>query len=367
MSTGTIRQSRRTNSPDKNGTHRPRVVILYNEPVLPADHPDVESEREIVYTVEEVAKHLVQAQFPVHKLGINTDAQPLLDGLREIKPDVVFNLFEGTGDHGHTEAYVAGLLEWSGIPYTGCPAQALCLARDKARTKYLLQGAGLPTAPFFVVEDLPVRPCTLSWPVIVKPAHQDASVGIDQGSVVTNQDQLTQRVARLLEAYGPPVLVEEFIRGRELGIALIEYPDLKPLPISEILFVEDDPAFWPIITYDAKWSPGSRDYEATPPRYPATVSPGLARRLETIGRQAFRLLGCRDYARIDFRVKPSGKPYVLEVNPNPDFSPSAGFSGGLNSAGITHAQFTVDLVWAAWKRGVQGSKPGSQGSHLESR
>ncbi len=364
MSTGTIRQPRQTNTPDKHGTHRPRVLILYNEPVLPEDHPDAESEREILSTVEAVENNLVAAHFPTHKLGISTDARPLLDGLREMQPDVVFNLFEGTGDHGHTEAYVAGLLEWSGIPFTGCPAQALGLARDKARTKYLLQGAGLPTAPFFVVENLPVPPSPLAWPVIVKPVHQDASVGIDQGSVVTDQDQLTQRVTRLLETYGPPVLVEEFIRGRELGIALIEHPDLKPLPISEILFVEDDPAFWPIITYDAKWNPGSRDYEATPPRYPAAVSPRLARRLEAIGRQAFRLLGCRDYARIDFRVKPSGKPYVLEVNPNPDFSPSAGFSGGLNSAGIAHAQFTVDLVWAAWGR-AQVSKSRSQGGHSE--
>lgn len=361
-----IRQPRHRTTPDQNGTRQPCVLILYNEPVLPEGHPDAESEREILSTVEEVEKNLLQAHFPVHKLGLSQDARPLLDVLKSIQPDVIFNLFEGTGDHGQTETYVAGLLEWFGIPFTGCPAHALCLARDKARTKYLLRGAGLPTAPFFVVDELPIPLSPLAWPVIVKPVHQDASVGIDQGSVVTDQDRLTQRVARLLETYGPPVLVEEFIRGREINLALIEHPDLKPLPLSEILFVEEDPAFWPIITYDAKWSPGSRDYEATPPRYPAAVTPGLARRLEAVGRQAFRLLGCRDYARIDFRVKPSGKPYILEVNPNPDFSPCAGFAGGLNSAGITHAQFTVDLVWAAWKRGARVAKPLTRGEQLES-
>jgi D-alanine-D-alanine ligase len=365
MSTGTIRKSRKNDTPEMNGTQRPCVVILYNEPVLPEDHPDAESEREILFTVAEVEKHLAAARFPVYKLGVSRDARPLLDGLQEIRPGVVFNLFEGTGDHGHTEAYVAGLLEWYGIPFTGCPAHALGLARDKARTKYLLRGAGLPTAPFFVVEELPVPANPLTWPVIVKPVHQDASVGIDQGSVVTDHDQLTRRVVRLLEAYGPPVLVEEFIPGRELNLALIEYPDLMPLPLSEIEFVDADPSFWPIITYDAKWTPGSREYEATPPRYPAKVTPGLARRLEAVGRQAFRLLGCRDFARIDFRVKPSGKPYILEVNPNPDFSPNAGFSGGLYSAGITHAQFTVDLVWAAWKRGDARSPAPAHGNHLE--
>jgi D-alanine-D-alanine ligase len=168
--------------------------------------------------------------------------------------------------------------------------------------------------------------------------------------VVTDQHRLEERVAILLKKYGPPVLVEEFIRGRELNVALIEAPDLRALPISEVLFTDQDPEDWPIVTNDAKWRPGSRDYEATPPRYPAQVSPRLAERLVALARQAFYLLGCRDYARVDFRVRPSAKPYILEVNPNPDFSPSAGLAGGLASAGIAHAQFTVDLVHAALAR-----------------
>src|SRR5262249_4401574 len=149
-----------------------------------------------------------------------------------------------------------------------------------------------------------------------------ASVGLDQGSVVTDLERLNERVGYLLQRYGPPALVEEFIRGRELNVGLIEAPDLRLLPVSEVLFVNDDPGYWPIVTYDAKLKPGSRDYEATPPRYPAQVSPRLEERLGMIARQAFRLLGCRDYARVDFRVRPSGKPYVLEVNPNPDYSPT---------------------------------------------
>jgi D-alanine-D-alanine ligase len=201
------------------------------------------------------------------------------------------------------------------------------------------------------MEEPPVPPCPLEWPVIVKPAQQDASVGLDQGSVVTDQERLAQRVAFLFENYGPPVLVEQFIRGRELNVGLIEAPDLRTLPVSEVLFIDKDPSYWPIVTYDAKWKPGSRDYEATPARYPAEVNVRLARRLETLARQAFRLLGCRDYARVDFRVRPTGKPYILEVNPNPDFSPNAGLAGGLGSAGVTHAQFTVDLVRHALARG----------------
>src|SRR5262249_29428470 len=144
---------------------------------------------------------------------------------------------------------------------------------------HLFRGASLPTPTFSIVEAACVPPCPLTWPVIVKPALQDASVGLDQGSVVTDQRQLDYRVALLLKNYGPPVLVEEFSAGRELNVASIETPELRPLPVSEILFTENDPAYWPIVTYDAKWKPDSRDYKATPPRCPAEVTPDLATRL----------------------------------------------------------------------------------------
>ena len=334
-----------------------RVVILYNEPVLPDDHPDVDSEYEVLETVDAVAGHLADAGLEVARLGVGYDVSELVKGLRSLKPDVVFNLFEGLGDQGGTEAYVAGVLDWMGVPFTGCPFQTLSLARSKHLTKHLLRGARLPTPEFVVLDGLPVPDCPIPWPVIVKPAQQDASVGLDQGSVVTDQGLLERRAALLLERYGPPVLVEQFIRGRELNVGLIEAPDLRVLPASEVLFLDQDPGYWPIVTYDAKWKPGSRDYEATPPCYPAEVSRGLARRLGALARRAFSLLGCRDYSRVDFRVSPAGKPYILEVNPNPDFSPTAGLAGGLASAGVTHAQFTVDLVRNALARTHKAANP----------
>ncbi len=327
-----------------------RVLILYNEPVLPAEHHDAESEHEILFTVAEVARVLGEGGYEVVQLGVQRDPLALLDGVRQFQPDVIFNLFEGLADFNETEAHVAGLLEWLRLPYTGCPYQTICMARNKHLTKHLLQGAGLPTADFLVVEELPVPACALGWPVIVKPATQDASVGLDQGSVVTDQESLERRVAALLESYGPPVLVEQFIPGREFNLGLIEAPDLRVLPVSEVLFIDRTPGYWPIVTYDAKWRPGSRDYESTPARYPAQVSPRLRDRLTDLATRAFRLLGCRDYARVDFRVKPSGKPYILEVNPNPDYSPTAGLAGGLSSAGLSHAQMTIRLVEQALAR-----------------
>jgi D-alanine-D-alanine ligase len=327
-----------------------RVLILYNEPILPADHPDAISEYEILDTIKDVQKNLLDAGYQVTQLGVRHDPTVLINGLRKQQPDVVFNLYEGTADHGHSEAYVAGILQWLEVPFTGSPFETLCMARQKHLTKHLLRGAGLSTPDFFVLAGPPVPPCPLEWPVIVKPALQDASVGVDQGSVVTDQDSLEQRVAYLLERYGPPVLVEQFIYGREFSVGLVEAPDLRPLPISEITFVEKE-GFWPIVTFDAKWNPESEDYKATPALYPAPVKPRLTERVNALAKRAFHLLGCRDYARVDFRVRPNGKPYILEVNPNPDFSPEAGLSGGLGSAGLSHPELTVQLVKNALARG----------------
>src|SRR5262249_8089317 len=223
------------------------------------------SEHEILFTVEAVERGLKEGGYAVGRLGVNHDRAHLLHGIRRFRPDVVFNLFEGTGDDGNNEAYAAGLLQWLRLPFTGCPAQTLNLARNKAITKHLLRSAGLPTADFMVIEDGIIPECTLEWPLIVKPALQDASVGVDQRSVVSNRQDLEERVADLLSRFGPPVLVEEFIRGRELNVAVVELPELTVLPVSEILFVENKPGYWPIVTYDAKWRPESEDYIATPP------------------------------------------------------------------------------------------------------
>jgi D-alanine-D-alanine ligase len=200
------------------------------------------------------------------------------------------------------------------------------------------------------VDQLPVPPCELEWPVIVKPAKQDASVGLDQESVCTDQDQLEQRVTYILETYGGPVLVEEYIRGREFNVALLELPELQYLPPAEIVFPEEREGYWPILTYEGKWKPGTPDYETTPPKYPADISPALARKFGRIAMRAYRLLGCRDYARVDFRMRDNGKPLILEVNPNPEISEYAGFAGCLGSASLPHPEFIVRLIRQALTR-----------------
>jgi D-alanine-D-alanine ligase len=336
--------------PVRGTSMAPLVLILYNHPLLPDDHPDSDSEHTIVGIADAMADILTAQGFRVSPLGLKQDPSVLWTELKRRKPDVVFNLFEGNLDDTETESYVAGLLQWKGVPFTGSPFPALTLARAKHLTKLLLRGAGLPTADFLVVDHLPVPPCALEWPVIVKPAKQDASVGLHQDSVCTGRDQLEQRVAYILETYGGPVLIEEYVRGREFNVALLELPDLQVLPPAEIVFPEERPGYWPILTYDGKWRPGTAEYDTTPPKFPADIGPRLAQKLGAIAVQAYRALGCRDYARVDFRVKPNGRPYILEVNPNPEISNHAGFAGCLGSADIPHPEFIGRLVRQALSR-----------------
>ena len=341
---------------------QPRILVLYNEPTLPPDHPDADSEHDILYTADTIARILQQAGVVVERLGMTDNPAALIAGVKASAPDAIFNLYEGLAQWGNTEAYVSGLLELLRIPFTGSPTQPLLMCRSKPLTKQLLAGAGLPTAPFFVVEEGRVPKCPIKWPVIVKPGREDASVGIDQASVVTNQKQLESRVEYIRTTYGPSVLVERFIRGREFNVALIARDgELTTLPFSEILFVppDDSPNMWPIVSFDAKWRPGTRDFTATPAKNPAEVTPELHHTVSTLAKKAFELVGCRDYARVDFRLDDEGEPFILEVNPNPCISPLAGLAAGLESAKIPYPEFIVGLVKAALLRSAKPTLAGA--------
>lgn len=348
----------------------PRVLIVYNEPVLPVGHPDAYSEHDIVDTAEKIEAVFQQDGFPVDKIGFNYNPRPLLDAIQEKRPDVVFNLFEGIATQTGTEISVAALLEWQNIPFTGSPSFAIALGRDKVRTKHLLRGASLPTAPFLMFERFPCPKWEYEWPAIVKPACQDSSVGIEQGSVVTNQEELESRVRHVLDRYGAPILIEQFIFGREFHVNFIEEsgdsplePKLTMVPLAEIRFdYQPGQNFWPIYSYDAKWDTDSEEYKGTPLDSHVTLEPKLLKNIERMGGEAFRLAGLRDYGRLDLRLTPEGVPYILEVNPNP-YLMSIALIDGLEKMGRKHSRFIVDMVWNCLARaGKQPSAFSDYGS-----
>jgi D-alanine-D-alanine ligase len=337
----------------------PRVLILHNDPILPLDHPDAESEHEVLYSVSVVTESLQHEGVPVARLGITADPLTLLDGLKATCPDVVFNLYEGTPDHGGSEAAVAGLLEWLRVPFTGCPSQSLALARNKPLSKLVLTAGGVRTPEHFVVEEgarCPRNP--LGWPVIVKPGREDASVGIDQGAVVTSDRQLRDRVDYLFAHYGGPALVERFVTGREIHASVVELDrtgEPTVLPLAEIRF-DPDEKLWPIYTYDAKWKEQSREYLLRPVDVPVTLPPDVTDRLVRATKQTYKVLGCRDHARVDVRVAPDGEVYVLELNPNPSIT-SVMLSTGLELIGHTYDGFMAAMARHAAARGGRAGPP----------
>ena len=253
---------------------------------------------------------------------------------------------------GRGEAEVAGLVELAGHALTGSPPECLALVRDKARAKWLLAGAGLPTAPFLLIApDAPLDRQALAefvapGPAIVKPAHEDGSLGIGPESIARDAGSLERQVASICSRYGA-ALVERFIVGREFNAAVIALPEAELLPLAEIEFSGPEPPGWQIVTYEAKWSAGSAADRSTPARCPADVDAALAREISRVALAAFQSTGCRDYARIDLRVDAAGNVYVLEVNANPDIAPTAGFARALRAADIEYEAFIARLVQTA--------------------
>lgn len=335
-----------------------RVLLIYNEPVLPPDHPDAASECDVIDTANSVEKILIDAGLPTRKLSFAHDPSVLLQELRDHPVDVVFNLFEGLAAQTETEISVAALLEWLKVPFTGSPSFAIALGRDKVRTKLLLQGAGLPTAPFTVVESLPIPVWEYEWPAIAKPACQDSSVGIDQKSVVENQSDLEERVSYLLNRYGPPILVEQFVYGREFHANIVEEPGndanspiMLSVPLSEVVFKVGDALRWPIYTFDAKWDEHSADYKASPLQTPVWIEPPLWERVQHVTKLAYKLIGLRDFGRVDLRLTDDGQPFILEVNPNP-YLMSSMLVDGLAAIGRKHTRMVADLVRLAASRRI---------------
>jgi D-alanine-D-alanine ligase len=327
-----------------------RVVILYNQPMLPDDDPEAESEKWVATAVASVHEALAANGHEVLSLAVGRSLSSLGDDLALMAPDVVFNLFEGFADQPASEAQVVRLLERSNVPFTGSSSQTLSKCLCKHKTKQRLIATGLPTPRWTIVERLPLPSLSVAWPVIVKPAARDASEGIDQASIVTDHNAATDRVSMLVARYGPPVMIEEFLSGREFTVSLIEVPELRALSIAEVIFRDVPGAPWPLLTYAAKWMPESADYEATDMRHAGPLAPELAKTVEDLAKRAYRALGCRDYARVDLRLDVEGTPMILDVNPNADMSPTACFAYALKAARIERIEFIVALTEQAKAR-----------------
>ena len=310
------------------------------------------SEVGVLEEMEDIKSALTSLGYRPSIFNVDSDIYRLLDYLRNEKPDLIFNLVECVENESLQEMHVAGLYELLKIPYTGAGAYALGTALNKPRVKELLLHHGIPTAAFqvFAGSSRIALSEDLQFPVIIKPSREDGSVGISDASVVTSNSELRKRVQYILEEFQQPALVEEFIDGRELNVAILGYREPILLPISEIDFSGLTDGMQRIVSYEAKWLHGTVAYQGTKGVCPASLTSAQEAKMRAIALKCFRLIGCRDYCRVDFRMKKDGSLYVLEVNPNPDISDDAGFARSAKAYGLTFVEIVGRIVESALDR-----------------
>jgi D-alanine-D-alanine ligase len=262
------------------------------------------------------------------------------------RADLVFNLCEGINGHARFEDFVVGTLELTAVPFTGCRHWAVAMAHRKHVANTLLTAAGLPV-PAFTLARANRTPSDFPLPAIVKPAAEDASVGIDNGAVCTSKRALKKRVALMLEQF-EEVLVQEYVPGREFNVGFV---GKRMLPIAEIRFDSLPNGTWPIVGYAAKWIPGSPEDEGTIPVCPADIPDDLALAITKVAREAWEYVSRGEgYGRIDLRVPEDGRPYVLEVNPCPDLSADAGLARMGRAYGWSYDDLVMQIVDEALMR-----------------
>jgi D-alanine-D-alanine ligase len=327
-----------------------RIGIVFNayEPRTPSN-----GER---LSEESVAEMAQQVQGAVQAVGYEAILIPLqrsllnfLSRVKDENPEILVNLCEGYYGRPQWESNVAGIFELLGISFTGNVSRTLALCQDKHKAKAILKSCNLPTAPAELVRSAD-QAIDLKFPLIVKPNNEDASLGIYPESVVRDEESFRRQVQRVLDNYRQPALVEPYIDGREFNVSVMENSSVIPLPVSEIDFTEMPKGMPRICSYEAKWFEDHPLYQKTPPVCPAPVDDDLRQKLQGLAVDAFLTMGCRDYARVDFRMDAKGRIFILEVNPNPDISLNAGYARALKAADIEYAGFWGTMVKNAFQR-----------------
>lgn len=330
-------------------------LVLYNvasgkppEEMAEADFESILNERSDTKAVRSSLKEL---GMNVRTLALRKLSSKFTAQLEEIKPDLIFNLCETLYNHKHkalAEMYVAGWLELLKIPYTGAPPLSLVLALNKMRCKQIARASGLPVAPSILAQvgDMPNLDA-ITPPFIVKPVREDGSFGITKDSVVKTPKEAEEQIKIIHEQYKQAALVEEFIEGREVTVPVFGNPP-RVLGIGEIDFSVLSAKEPKIKSYEAKWKSDAPDLNAV---FPAELETTLKNRIEKLALRAFQTLGCRDYARIDFRISENRRPYILEINPNPDFSPEGEFGDSARLHNLTYTDLVREIVENTLTRG----------------
>ncbi|HKY31729.1 MAG TPA: D-alanine--D-alanine ligase [Candidatus Polarisedimenticolia bacterium] len=329
-------------------------------PESPAGNPDDEDVIVEVIAVEGSLKRLGHAPSRIY---VEEDIAPVVEWVRAHPGGVVFNLCESFRGSNLAHMNMPALLELLGAAYTGSGPLACGLTTHKSLTKALLSGLGLPTPSGVLVPrgrpgDELAAGARLSFPLIVKPAFEDASVGIDESSVVEGPEDLAARTRHVHERYAQDAVVEQYIDGREINSAVIGNDPPTALPLSEIVFSYPE-GKRKVVGYRSKWVHDSFEYRNTRGVCPAQVAPAVEARIKQLSVAACRAAGIRDYGRVDFRLDHQDRPWILEVNANPDITDGAGLARAARASGHGYDGLIRAIVEGALsRRGVlEGVRP----------
>ena len=339
-----------------------KILLCYNEPVkyynnylgkeVSSEEDNIDlSETEFLKNIEIIKKALQKKFKQVATLGFNGNTPQVISKLQNYAPDLIFNFVESVEGNSYYESYAAGLYDILGFEYTGNMPTSLSNCLIKSRTKVILESHEISTPEYYIApykEKFPKEEqFMLKFPVILKLASEDASIGISEFSVAKDYKAMHERVEYLFKKFEQAVIIEEYIDGREINVAILGG---RILPVSEIVFDGLPKNLPKIITYEAKWSPNSIYYKHTTPRCPAKLASGLKKKIEKLAIDSYNALECRDYARVDIRISKRNVPYVIEVNPNPDISPDSGFVRSAAASGLSYDKLLYKLAEIALER-----------------
>jgi len=314
-------------------------------------YSDDEAGKELDDVVAQVAAALREGGHAVKVLPVHASVEQMVAGLREARPDLVFNLIEQFGDDLVGDIGVTGVLDLLGLRYTGCGPGELYLANDKALGKKLLAFEGLLYPKFAVFggdADLETGG-NLRMPLFVKPARMDASIGIDADSLVRDAPSLMKRVAQIHETLGDAALAEEYVDGREINVGVLGNREPQPLPAIEIDFSGFPEGKPHVLDANAKFEEGTPEYGGTKAVI-ADLPDDVAARLAKTAVAAYRALRVRDYGRVDLRLAPTGEIYVLEVNAGCYLERNGELAMAARAVGIAHARLILRIVELAEER-----------------
>ncbi len=275
--------------------------------------------------------------------------------LKDLKPDIVFNIAEGYSGVSR-EAQIPAILDMLQIPYTGSDPLTLAICLDKARTKEILSYHKVPNAKFFIADSLTqASNLNLKFPLIVKPISEGSSKGIFSSSFVKNENELTSEVERILNEYNQPALIEEFLPGKEFTVAVIgNGNETQVLPIVEINYKDFPDDFIPIYSYEAKWILDTVENPLDVFSCPAKIDSTLESKIKETVLKAYNVLRCKDWSRIDVRLDADNEPNIIEVNPLPGILPNpeenSCFPKAARTAGLNYNDMINTVLLAAAKR-----------------